>query len=132
MSPVALTGGPDHRLLGALLFFFFFLMIRRPPRSTLFLYTTLFRSLVRKILCATDAPGVSLGPLEDTPVSRIAVLTERGLLEAPDGKDFLGWARNIVETSSYDEGFDILDQVAHAGAAPAEEISAQIQQAVLA
>src|SRR2546430_16324859 len=33
-------------LLSALtcLFFFFFLMIRRPPRSTLFPYTTLFRS----------------------------------------------------------------------------------------
>src|SRR2546430_7034549 len=29
----------DHRSL-----FFFFLMIRRPPRSTLFPYTTLFRS----------------------------------------------------------------------------------------
>src|SRR2546430_11130538 len=28
-----------------LLFFFFFLMIRRPPRSTLFPYTTLFRSV---------------------------------------------------------------------------------------
>src|SRR5687768_18524950 len=28
----------------ALVFFFFFLMIRRPPRSTLFPYTTLFRS----------------------------------------------------------------------------------------
>src|SRR2546426_5518225 len=28
------------------LFFFFFLMIRRPPRSTLFPYTTLFRSAV--------------------------------------------------------------------------------------
>src|SRR2546429_4455741 len=27
-------------------FFFFFLMIRRPPRSTLFPYTTLFRSHV--------------------------------------------------------------------------------------
>src|SRR2546430_15588171 len=27
------------------IFFFFFLMIRRPPRSTLFPYTTLFRSL---------------------------------------------------------------------------------------
>src|SRR5699024_12302313 len=26
--------------------FFFFLMIRRPPRSTLFPYTTLFRSIV--------------------------------------------------------------------------------------
>src|SRR5256885_13066135 len=31
----------DHILF----FFFFFLMIRRPPRSTLFPYTTLFRSL---------------------------------------------------------------------------------------
>src|SRR3712207_8924625 len=29
-------------------FFFFFLMIRRPPRSTLFPYTTLFRSEIRK------------------------------------------------------------------------------------
>src|SRR2546428_8844190 len=28
-----------------LVFFFFFLMIRRPPRSTLFPYTTLFRSI---------------------------------------------------------------------------------------
>src|SRR2546428_67910 len=28
-----------------LFFFFFFLMIRRPPRSTLFPYTTLFRSI---------------------------------------------------------------------------------------
>src|SRR5256885_10587862 len=28
------------------MFFFFFLMIRRPPRSTLFPYTTLFRSRV--------------------------------------------------------------------------------------
>src|SRR2546426_7365154 len=27
-------------------FFFFFLMIRRPPRSTLFPYTTLFRSCI--------------------------------------------------------------------------------------
>src|SRR3712207_2377134 len=30
--------------LGFYIFFFFFLMIRRPPRSTLFPYTTLFRS----------------------------------------------------------------------------------------
>src|SRR5258708_12389537 len=29
-------------------FFFFFLMIRRPPRSTLFPYTTLFRSQHRR------------------------------------------------------------------------------------
>src|SRR2546428_13661511 len=31
-----------------LYFFFFFLMIRRPPRSTLFPYTTLFRSRPRR------------------------------------------------------------------------------------
>src|SRR5256885_15752361 len=37
-------------------FFFFFLMIRRPPRSTLFPYTTLFRSNRR-----TDASLVNVG-----------------------------------------------------------------------
>src|SRR5438067_6631175 len=31
-------------------FFFFFLRIRRPPRSTLFPYTTLFRSMVDWLL----------------------------------------------------------------------------------
>src|SRR5256885_11972644 len=30
--------------------FFFFLMIRRPPRSTLFPYTTLFRSVLAKLI----------------------------------------------------------------------------------
>src|SRR5205814_8121021 len=34
-----------YLILSFCLFFFFFLMIRRPPRSTLFPYTTLFRSL---------------------------------------------------------------------------------------
>src|SRR2546427_7970206 len=33
-----------NRVISHLSFFFFFLMIRRPPRSTLFPYTTLFRS----------------------------------------------------------------------------------------
>src|SRR5574344_3156938 len=42
---------PGTRL--CLLSFFFFLMIRRPPRSTLFPYTTLFRSkCVLAILCS--------------------------------------------------------------------------------
>src|SRR5256885_13231909 len=36
-----------------LFFFFFFLMIRRPPRSTLFPYTTLFRSF-RSALAAEN------------------------------------------------------------------------------
>src|SRR5207249_10568512 len=37
------------------LFFFLFLMIRRPPRSTLFPYTTLFRSLCDERGEARDA-----------------------------------------------------------------------------
>src|SRR5229473_6368991 len=37
---LSLTATPDTLFF----FFFFFLMIRRPPRSTLFPYTTLFRS----------------------------------------------------------------------------------------
>src|SRR5688572_33501207 len=36
-------------LIYFIIFFFFFLMIRRPPRSTLFPYTTLFRSVLRDI-----------------------------------------------------------------------------------
>src|SRR5476651_2772915 len=35
-------------------FFFFFLMIRRPPRSTLFPYTTLFRSGVGRAGSETE------------------------------------------------------------------------------
>src|SRR2546427_1926998 len=49
-------------------FFFFFLMIRRPPRSTLFPYTTLFRSALRAdgdaILCAE---GCVMARIVDTP-----------------------------------------------------------------
>src|SRR5690349_24010471 len=40
-------------------FFFFFLMIRRPPRSTLFPYTTLFRSnLVDETLTHAGCVGI--------------------------------------------------------------------------
>src|SRR5690606_13215704 len=38
------------------LLYFFFLMIRRPPRSTLFPYTTLFRSEIRKLSEVRSGP----------------------------------------------------------------------------
>src|SRR5215470_11687246 len=44
-SPVCREGKWSYRC-------FFFLMIRRPPRSTLFPYTTLFRSRRRRAGCA--------------------------------------------------------------------------------
>src|SRR2546422_6884692 len=43
MTVANLLVQPNY-LLSCRSFFFFFLMIRRPPRSTLFPYTTLFRS----------------------------------------------------------------------------------------
>src|SRR3712207_7498702 len=59
--------------------FFFFLMIRRPPRSTLFPYTTLFRSASGRT--RVDAPAGLIGTVlgqrrelagkgRDTPVDR--------------------------------------------------------------
>src|SRR4051812_49571381 len=53
------------------LFFFFFLMIRRPPRSTLFPYTTLFRS------DADGAERAPRGPIEELDGSAAAVDEER-------------------------------------------------------
>src|SRR2546427_13307912 len=49
-----------------LFLFFFFLMIRRPPRSTLFPYTTLFRSfLLRSSVAWLSVPGsLEAGPRE--------------------------------------------------------------------
>src|SRR2546429_5917719 len=43
------------------MFFFFFLMIRRPPRSTLFPYTTLFRSVSSRDGPAATVSSTSTG-----------------------------------------------------------------------
>src|SRR5437764_10262174 len=51
-------------------FFFFFLMIRRPPRSTLFPYTTLFRSKDR-VGRDIFMYSFTLTPEHDTPAVRV-------------------------------------------------------------
>src|SRR3990170_8013076 len=45
------------------IFFFFFLMIRRPPRSTLFPYTTLFRSRRERRIMRTLARAAIVNAL---------------------------------------------------------------------
>src|SRR5471030_33411 len=45
--------------VGWLFFFVFFLMIRRPPRSTLFPYTTLFRSVGTNMAAPTSDMAAS-------------------------------------------------------------------------
>src|SRR5260370_26323018 len=74
--------------------FFFFLMIRRPPRSTLFPYTTLFRSAfetagwpsaaairsataIVAIVASAIASAAAIRPLESRP--RIAAANARGI-----------------------------------------------------
>src|SRR5947209_14823550 len=49
-------------LSAVVLLFFFFLMIRRPPRSTLFPYTTLFRSLERAGIALDTGPTLKVLP----------------------------------------------------------------------
>src|SRR2546430_3459793 len=51
------------------IFLFFFLMIRRPPRSTLFPYTTLFRSI------RADVPGFREKDLEVRAAPRSLCIT---------------------------------------------------------
>src|SRR5215204_7388914 len=52
-------------------FFFFFLMIRRPPRSTLFPYTTLFRSPRDEAEPGSCSPGGAPRALGDRKSTRL-------------------------------------------------------------
>src|SRR5688572_31776125 len=55
--------------MGLICFSFFFLMIRQPPRSTLFPYTTLFRSKVaRRDLKILDTSVIIDGRIADVAV----------------------------------------------------------------
>src|SRR5256885_8581637 len=53
-------------------------MIRRPPRSTLFPYTTLFRSIVAEVLQSAEAMKAAVGHLE--PFMEKAESATRGTL----------------------------------------------------
>ena len=90
------------------------------------------RPIVRRILFATAVEGVSLGPLEDSPVSKVPALMERGLLIGEGDEDFLAWAWAAIERQGYDQGVQVLKRISDATVGPTEEISRQIKQAVLA
>src|SRR5215469_17253280 len=53
------------------LFFFFFLMIRRPPRSTLFPYTTLFRSWRSNSWHTPASPAPCMAPRSEEHTSEL-------------------------------------------------------------
>ena len=87
------------------------------------------QALVRKLLFSTEAEGVSLGPLEDSLVSKLPLLLDRGLLGGKEG-DFIEAARKAIEAGGYDAGMKMLQKVREATAGPTEEIQKQIQQEV--
>src|SRR5256885_12286652 len=72
--------------------FFFFLMIRRPPRSTLFPYTTLFRSDLRrpslhKLLNVSNAVGLTNYLLRQNTIEQVIQTTSIPTLDfLPSGK----------------------------------------------
>src|SRR3712207_8582242 len=69
---------------------FFFLRIRRPPRSTLFPYTTLFRSCLERGAHAVAAGGGREGGLGSEP--RLAASADRTRGEGPrHGQPPRGW-----------------------------------------
>src|SRR3712207_7528310 len=81
--------------------FVFFLMIRRPPRSTLFPYTTLFRSGLEALLVAHAGiePKVVVARVEN---HRHAIVDRRDQLARLRGDDCAGFealARSEEHTS---------------------------------
>src|SRR3712207_7311011 len=70
---------------------FFFLMIRRPPRSTLFPYTTLFRS---SVICRTFMADSICCSCRCCSLTRTPLLTYSGARGA-----FLPWPRSEEHTS---------------------------------
>src|SRR2546430_9513376 len=101
---------------------FFFLMIRRPPRSTLFPYTTLFRSNVQLVAHLLDnhfiAPGATFSFNATTGVRS----PDKGFLEAPviingELKTALGGGVCQVSTTTfnaaYEAGLPITDRTNH-------------------
>src|SRR5215471_19943864 len=79
-----------------MVFFFFFLMIRRPPRSTLFPYTTLFRSrhpprMSRGVREEREERRAYPGPRQTIRVMTLGLMM--GCLKSESGK----WGRAGVQ-----------------------------------
>src|SRR2546430_4576539 len=62
--------------------YIFFLMIRRPPRSTLFPYTTLFRSFRCSVCLASAPPGEERKGLRHSVDGQLQLLRKLELLQS--------------------------------------------------
>src|SRR5438270_9152215 len=77
------------------LFFFFFLMIRRPPRSTLFPYTTLFRSCCGH-RCHGELAPEALDAARSSPRAAVAGAARRRRVRSEEHTSELQSQSNLV------------------------------------
>src|SRR3712207_7169648 len=95
---------------------FFFLMIRRPPRSTLFPYTTLFRSggdplpswregsTKRALLDFLEDATTEGGPGFVAPADRLAVFEDRKSTRLNSSHANISYAVFCLKKKNYDDG----------------------------
>src|SRR4029453_19399870 len=79
--------------------FFFFLMIRRPPRSTLFPYTTLFRSSSGRIVACKERSQSDIwkfpvsGSADENTRQAVRITKQTGQVQvpsvSPDGREMV-------------------------------------------
>src|SRR6266545_7738398 len=91
-------------------FLFFFLMIRRPPRSTLFPYTTLFRSPPARAAarCRFPSPGPPRRRRSEEHTSELqslAYLVCRLLLEKKKKTIYIPWSSIYITFSPRSRGW---------------------------
>src|SRR5690554_7819029 len=80
-------------------FYFFFLMIRRPPRSTLFPYTTLFRSRVKT---GTSGTVIDVQVFTRDGVEKDARALEIEQMQLDDVRKDLNEELRIVKGATYE------------------------------
>src|SRR5579864_8139006 len=86
--------------------FFFFLMIRRPPRSTLFPYTTLFRSVSKRGVIPLGITLDHIGPMtrtvRDAAISFNAMAEGAGVEVPPEHVDLRGVRIGLPQNFYFD------------------------------
>ena len=126
------------RLLFRSVFYFFFLMIRRPPRSTLFPYTTLFRSPAIAALSAA-VPQITdlinslielMGKIK-TEIENLDVSSIPGLSEVSNFTDsiktLLDTSRDLLPEDAKGTADDVLEIVNVVSGLPSlEDVKAEI------
>src|SRR5256884_8704290 len=111
--------------------FFFFLMIRRPPRSTLFPYTTLFRSRLFPLINEANGSGVVWAVLNPayTRLAMQQLAPEVG--QFPEAAKLVARMQNMIINVDASSGIDGKFQAVCGSTEDANTLGQLLQAAVL-